>query len=105
MREITFDEITISGLSKKYYVNTKVSSVQLPVSPAESDIIITFSFENRVETLRLTYDADTEIISPECGAFIQYINLDVDNTSFDVVEILNNRLTLKATGNVQIRVD
>jgi len=105
-RKILFNEITISGLDNdKKYQTDSVTSIQLPVTPAEGDITFTFSFESRVETLRLKYDTQTEIISPECGAFVNYINLDVADTSFEVVEILNNRLTLNAPVNVQIRVD
>lgn len=104
-REIVFDEITVSGLDKKYYVAATVASVQLPVTPAESEVTLTFSFENRVETLTVGYDIASEIISKDCGAFTNYINLGVNNTSFDSLRVVNNSLTINAAVNVEILVD
>ncbi len=103
-RKILFNEIAISGLDKKYYTDS-VTSVQLPVNPSEEDITFTFSFENRVETLQLKYKPITEVISPECGAFTHYINLDVENTSFPEFLVVTNQLTINAAVNVQVRVD
>lgn len=104
-REIVFDEITVSGLANKYYVAAKATSVQLPVTPAESEVTFTLSFENRVETLTVGYDIATEIISKDCGAFTNYTNLGVNNTSFDSLRVVNNSLTINAAVNVEILVD
>lgn len=105
-REITFDEITVSGLDKKYYVGSKVSSVRLPVNPSLSETIFTFKFEGRVETLKVFYDNVSKIISPSCGAYLYQENLLVNETTFgaDSVIVVFNQLLTDATVNIEIYI-
>lgn len=105
IREITFDEIQVSGLDKIYYENAKVSSVQLPVNPETTEITFTFAFEGRVETLHLRYKTSVQIISDSCGAFTNYGDLEIIDTTFTEIEIVANQLSTNATVNIQISVD
>jgi Family of unknown function (DUF6452) len=105
IREITFDEIRVSGLDKIYYEDAKVSSVQLPVNPETTEITFTFTFESRVETLRLRYKTSVQIISDSCGAFTNYGDLEIIDTTFTETEIVANQLSTNATVNIQISVD
>lgn len=104
-RPITFDQIRVSGLDTVYYQNAKVSSVQLPVNPAATEITFTFTFEGRTETLKLGYITRVEVISDSCGAFTNYGNLEIIETTFTDLEIVLNQLSINATVNVQISVD
>ncbi len=105
IREITFDEIRVSGLDKIYYNNAKVSSVQLPLNPEITEITFTFTFESRVETLRLRYNTSVQIISDKCGAFTNYGDLELIETTFPNIEIVENQLSTNATVNIQLSVD
>lgn len=105
IREITFDEIQVSGLDKIYYENAKVSSVQLPVNPETTEITFTFAFEGRVETLHLRYKTSVQIISDSCGAFTNYGDLEIIDTTFTEIEIVANQLSTNATVNIQVSVD
>lgn len=105
IREITFDEIRVSGLDKIYYENAKVSSVQLPVNPETTEITFTFAFEGRVETIHLRYKTSVQIISDKCGAFTNYGDLEIIDTTFTETEIVANQLSTNATVNIQISVD
>lgn len=106
-REITFTKINVSGLTKDFYAGQKVSSVILPVNPGDVESTFTFYFEKRVETVHLAYTKQTEVISASCGAFTNYSNLMVPETSFkvDSIKIINNQLLLNATSNLEIYLD
>lgn len=104
-RVITFNSITVSGLSTPFIPSGPVSSVQLPVNPELSEVVFTFTFEDRVETMRLTYKTRAEVISPDCGVLLNYENLEVVDTSFELYSVVTNQLLIKAPVNVEIRID
>jgi hypothetical protein len=104
-RVITFNSITVSGLSTPIIQNAAVSSVQLPVDPELSEVVFTFNFEDRVETMRLTYKTRAEVISPDCGVLLNYGNLEVADTSFETYSVVTNQLLINAPVNVEIRID
>lgn len=104
-REITFTKINVSGLTKDFYAGQKTSYVELPVNPEDIESSFTFSFEGRVETVHLTYTKQSQVISASCGAFTNYSNLSVSETSFELYKITNNLLLLDATSNLEIYLD
>lgn len=101
-REITFTKINVSGLTKDFYAGQKTSYVELPVNPEDIESTFTFNFEGGVETMHLTYTKQSEVISASCGAFTNYSNLSVSETSFKLYKITNNLLLLDATSNLEI---
>lgn len=105
VREITFDEIRVSGLDKIYYEDAKVSSVQLPLNPEMTEITFTFTFEGRVETLYLRYNTSVQIISDKCGAFTNYGDLEIIDSSFTDTQLVANQLSTNAKVNIQLSVD
>lgn len=104
-REIAFTKINVSGLTKDFYAGQKVSYVELPVNPEDIESTFTFTFEGRVETLHLTYTKQSQVISAPCGAFTNYSNLAVPETSFELFKITNNLLLLDATSNLEIYLE
>jgi hypothetical protein len=105
IRLVAFDEIKVSGLDKLYYQNEAVSAVQLPVNPEASEMTFTFKFEGREETLTVGYETSVQIVSVDCGAFTNYVNLSVINSTFTDPQVLVNQLSTHATVNIQISVD
>ncbi len=104
-REITFNKINVSGLTKDFYVEKKVTSVELPVDPEDIKSTFTFYFEGRTETILLTYSKQAEVISAPCGAFTNYSDLFVSESSFDSLRITNNQLLINATSNLEIFIE
>jgi hypothetical protein len=104
-REITFTKINVSGLTKDFYAGQKTSYMELPVNPEDIEATFTFYFEGRVETVHLTYTKQSQVISTSCGAFTNYSNLSVAETSFELFKITNNLLLLDATSNLEIYLD
>jgi Family of unknown function (DUF6452) len=104
-RVINFTKINASGLTKDFYAGLSVSYVELPVNPDDNEAIFTFVFEGRTETIRLTYTRQSEVISPSCGAFTNYSDLSVAESSFEVFTITNKQLLINATSNLEVFVE
>lgn len=104
-REITFNKINVSGLTKDFYTQQKVTSVELPVNPQDIKSTFTFYFEGRTETIFLTYSKQAEVISAPCGAYTNYSDLFVSESSFDSLRITNNQLLINATSNLEVFIE
>jgi Family of unknown function (DUF6452) len=104
-REITFDKINVSGLTKDFYAGQKVISVQLPVDPEATESTFTFYFEGRTDTIHLSYSKQSEVISATCGAFTNYSGLTVSESSFELFKITNTQLLINASSNIEIFVE
>jgi hypothetical protein len=104
-REITFTKINVSGLTKDFYAGQNVSFVQLPVDPDKTEVTFTFDFEGRTETMHLTYSKQSQVISPSCGAFTNYSDLYVSESSFQLFKLTNNRLLINATSNLEVFIE
>jgi hypothetical protein len=103
-RLIDFTKINVSGLQKDFYTGAPVSSVQLPVSPDDNEATFTFEFEGRIETMHLTYTRHSGVISPSCGAFTNYSDLSVSESSFELFTITNKQLLINAASNLDVFV-
>ena len=104
-REITFTKINVTGLANDFYVQQKATSVQLPVQPEDTKSTFTFYFEGRTETMLLTYSKQAEVISASCGAFTNYSDLFVAQTTFDSLKITNKQLLINATSNLEVFIE
>ncbi|MEY4929966.1 MAG: hypothetical protein RI909_690, partial [Bacteroidota bacterium] len=91
-RPIAVTKINVSGLAKDFYAGETVSSVQLPVNPDDVESTFTFIFEGRTETIHLTYSKTPKVISLDCGAFTNYADLTVSESTFELYKITNNQL-------------
>lgn len=105
-REITFTKINVTGLTKNFYAGQKVTSVQLPVDPNADESVFEFYFEGRKDTILFSYKKRTEVISVACGAFTNYSDLSVSESTFELfnITITNNQLLINATSNVEVFV-
>jgi len=104
-REITFTRINVSGLTKDFYAQEKVTSVELPVNPDDTEATFTFYFEDRTETMQLTYTRKSEVISATCGAYTNYAGLTVTESSFELFNVTNTQLLINATSNIEVFVE
>jgi antitoxin component YwqK of YwqJK toxin-antitoxin module len=104
-RQILFTKINVSGSTKDFYAGENVSYVELPVKPDDTEATFTFYFEGRTETMLLTYTRKSEVISASCGAFTNYSDLTMTETSFDLYNIINNQLLINAPGNLEVFVE
>lgn len=104
-RVVNFTKITVSGLEKDFYVEAQLSSVQLPVEPEANESTFTFYFENRIETIHLTYTRQAEVISANCGAYTNYAGLAIPESTFELFNITNKELLIDATSNIEVFIE
>lgn len=104
--DVEIDSIAISGFPQLIIPTPKtLRQIALPLSPAETDVTITFYFGAEAETVSLTYRLQTEVISEDCGALAYLTDLNLTDSSFENITILNNRLATNAGTNVKITVE
>ena len=109
---ILFTSITISGTDSSFQSkkNTKVSSLVLYVNPRELHTTFKFKYLDaqnvaKSDSLVVAYVAQNVIVSPECGGYVYYSNLNVLATSFRITpKIVNSQLSTSATVNIEIKL-
>jgi len=104
-RTIALDSIIVAGLPAPYYKQKSVTNVQLPVSPDKDEATFTFVYGGVRQTLSLSYIRGIEVISPNCGAYPNFSELGVMATSFDSLNLVNDRLLINATVNLEIYLE
>ena len=103
---VEIDSIAISGVEGFLIPDDNTfSSISLPVDPAETDVIITFYFGADTETVSLIYRLKTEVVSEDCGALAYITDLNLTDSSFENITLVNNRLATNAGINVKITLE
>ena len=101
---VAFWGITASGTDSVFHKSDTVSMVSLPVNPGSMETKFKFFYGANSDSLTLGYTKKTEIISPQCGAFLYYQNLRVISTSFKTVKVINTQLATSVTSNIEIKL-
>ncbi|MEQ8474743.1 DUF6452 family protein [Fulvivirga sp.] len=87
---------------------TSTRSVLLPLNPSDTSVTAVFDTEFGIDTLILSYNTVTRLISEECGAEIMIENLRRARNDFDSIRFVNRSLQITlgesniVTENVQI---
>lgn len=100
--EVTFDYIYVTNLNANVYENTKLSTLQIPVDPTQSETTIIFNHDAQSDTLVVNYRNETRLISPDCGAYLYQKDLKVLKTNFYEVRLITNVLLTNVTTNLEI---
>jgi len=103
-REVEFTNILVSGTDTVFYENDTVTSVVLPVNPNANETMFRFFYESKVDTLILSYTRQTRVISPGCGAFNYFQELDIVFSSFPKATVVNSQLSTSTAANVTIEL-
>lgn len=103
-------KIEVAGKDTLFATNVSAASLTLPIDPNQPSIKYTFVRKGRqansptvTEFITLSYANETRIISSKCGAFVYFLDLKVDDSSYGQTgyKLVSDRL-LKNTSNVQI---
>lgn len=100
--EVTFDYIYVANLNANVYENTKLSTLQVPVDPTQSETTIVFKHDAQSDTLVVNYRNETRLISPDCGAYLYQRDLNVVKSNFYEVRLISNILLTDVTTNLEI---
>lgn len=99
------DSIRVSGVNNLLYVDKDVASVELPVQPGLTESVFNFYFETRSEQVKVQYSSQPQVISADCGAYTQFNELTVSESSFATFSIISDQLSTNATVNLQLRIE
>lgn len=104
-RTTAVDSIRVSGLAELLYVGKSTNMVELPVQPGLTEAVFDFYFEERSERVKVQYYSAPEVISPDCGAYTQFSELTISESSFTTYAIISDQLSTHATSNIQLRIE
>jgi len=99
---VAFSSIYIVNLNAIAYENQEAGNLQLPVDPNSTETTFIFNYASGTDTLVVKYRNETRLINPDCGAFLYQKDLDVAETDFYEVRVINNILLKDVTTNLEI---
>jgi len=94
---VTFNSITISGAGTSTTVNP-TSELLLPLNIKSDSTLIVFNRANASipDSILLSYNRQTKVITKDCGAYTYFINLKVVKRNLDSAQIkVFNKVLLK----------
>jgi len=93
---ITFSAITVSGGGTILHQDSVSAStfLLLPVNPNGDTTRFTLDYDGKSDFITVKYSTEMRIISPDCGAFMYFKDLEIMNTSFDqgLIKLINTQL-------------
>lgn len=102
-RHIKFDSIRVIGTDSIFHVGDTTDVVMLPIDPGNYQTKFRFYYETKEDSITVTYTRATRVISPSCGAFNHYQDLDVPMYSFLSLTIVNDQLSTSEEPNLRIK--
>ena len=100
---LNIDMVTASGTDSIFYENDSTAHLTLPINPRKSISTFKIHHNGQIDSLQVGYVAQNLIISPSCGAFINYINLTVNASSFANVHVVTNQLSTSVKSNIEVK--
>ncbi len=101
-KNIKLDSVEVVGLGFFLPTTDSVSSFALPVSPVATEATFKFYYHNTAPAVSMSYVTQAEVISAACGAFTNYIDLRVTNSTFDSLALINDQLLINQNVNLEI---
>lgn len=104
-RPTAIDSIRVVGLTEVLYKGVTISAAELPLRPDLSQAEFEFFFEQRAEKIALTYNAQPQVISMECGAYTIFKDLTLTESTFVADSVITSQTSTNATVNIQLRIE
>ena len=100
---IAFDTIMAIGSDNIFFTALDSASVyDLPLDPNVNSTTFIFIKASVMDTLNLGYENQFVIIDEDCVPEIAFNNLEILNTSFDSLKIVESRLLIEVENNIKI---
>ncbi len=101
--EISFDTITAIGTDSIFFTAKDTLSIyDIPLDPNSINTTFIFIRASVTDTLNLGYENQFVIIDEDCAPEIAFNNLEILNTSFDSLKIVESRLLIAVENNIKI---
>ncbi|MTI41775.1 DUF6452 family protein [Fulvivirga lutimaris] len=92
---IRVNKLQVVGIEAALLENIEsTNNVLLPINPSDTSIAAVFDTEFGVDTLIISYNTVTRLISEECGAEIMIENLRKVRNDFDSIRFVNRSLQI-----------
>ena len=101
---VTFDSIGASGNPESFpwYSDSTLTEINLTVDPNENFTRFVLFTTERTDTLDLSYDSQTRLISPTCGPEEIFSELGVVNYTFDSLVLDESLFEKEVETNIRI---
>lgn len=100
---VDIESVRIVGSDSVLLSDTTLSGrVLVPVDPLGNSITISFDTEFGLDTLVLTYQTSTRLVSEDCGIEILFTDLNYSRNDFDSISIVNNILIEEIDEDIRI---
>ena len=98
-----FDLISAQESQVIFYSDTSLSTYYLPINTElEQTRFLFLNPDQSVDTLHISYDKRTVLISKDCGYDLEFKNLGIIQTTFDSAVSLENELSRLNEENIKI---
>ena len=101
-RNVDFNSVFIPGTDTVLYSSESTSKTVIPLNPVSSTTTVIFDSNFGKDTVVLSYHSVTRLISTECGAETFFLDLRVQEHTFDSLKVLNRNVLPDGKANFQI---
>lgn len=99
---VKINSVQVAGLNGVFYAEDSISRIVVPLDPYAQQATIIIDSEIAQDTLSVSYDGFTRLISPDCGTERFILDLDVVSHTFDSLRATETLLTPITTSNYEI---
>jgi hypothetical protein len=79
-----------------------VTNLRLPLRPDDTETVYRLVANKQIDTISFVYATRINLISPECGAYLNFDDLTVQTHTFDSVRVTNTSIRTNISSNVEI---
>ena len=99
---LDFTGISISGSNSVLAGDSVATRVALPLNPLSTHIDYTFTTAKGDSIIRLDYERQVQFVSADCGERYVFSHLNVTESSFDSINVVNGTPTTVPSSNIDI---
>jgi len=101
---VTFTSIEVSGDPENFpaYADSTLASLNLTIDPNTEQTRFIFKTADRTDTLITLYTILPKLISPTCGPEFLFIDLIINEHSFDSLVVIETHIDKEVETNIQL---
>ncbi len=100
---LAVNSVTVLGVDSVLLTDEEFrGTLRVPLNPLADSAIISFNTEFGRDTLVLTYQTSTRLVSEDCGIEILFSNVSYTRNDFDSIAIVNSTLIEEINEDIRI---
>jgi len=103
-KDMVFDSVFIPD--QGYFYNNKdtVSQIFVAIDPRTTETEYVFQYQERSDTLVLSYSNQTIVLSPDCGSYLYQTDLAIKHSTFSSNQVVIKEQSLQTGVAVNIEI-